>query len=227
MPAANVQAQADFARSFARIPQIPLADTSGYHWLRPWFSELIREREGFLIPVLFMLAGVVFFVSNSRRTNRAQFARWLWVLLPGFAGIIFWFFEAPAVRFGEPALWTAAATLGTFAALPLLESSIKKRLFIFALLLSTAWAAHPRLLWNSHVRPSISVRAVPPLPEPRVVPHQTFSGLTIYVPVETNQCWDTPLPCSPYFSDTLRLRRPNELGSGFVSNGLVVDRRVR
>jgi hypothetical protein len=59
--AANAQAQADFARSFARIPQIPLADTSGYRWLLPWFSELIREREGFLIPVFFMLAGVVFF----------------------------------------------------------------------------------------------------------------------------------------------------------------------
>jgi hypothetical protein len=226
VPAANAQAQADFARSFARIPQIPLADTSGYRWLLPWFRELIREREGFLIPVFFMLAGVVFLVFNSQRTKRVQPARWLWVLLPTFGGIVFWFFEAPAIRFGEPVLWTAAATLGTFAALYLLDSQIKKRLFVFAVLLCTAWAAHPRLLWNSYVRPSISVRAVPPLAEPPVVTHQTFSGLTIYVPVETNQCWNAPLPCSPYFNDTLRLRRPIELRSGFVSSGPVVGERV-
>lgn len=221
VPAANAQEQADFARSFARIPQIPLADTSGYHWLQPWFRELIREREGFLIPIFFMLAGALFLAANSRRKNRAALPRWLWLLLPSFAGIVFWFFQAPAIRFGEPALWTAAATLGTFAAVHELDSLIKKRLFIFSLLLSIVWAAHPYLLWNSYFRPSFSVRAVPLLPQPRVVPEQTFSGLTIYVPVVTNQCWDAPLPCSPYFSDTLRLRRPNELGSGFVSKGPV------
>jgi hypothetical protein len=227
VPAANAQAQADFARSFARIPQIPLADTSGYHWLQPWFRELIREREGFLIPILFMLAGALFLAANSRRKNQAVLPRWLWLLLPSFAGIVFWFFQAPAIRFGEPALWTAAATLGTFAAVHELDSLIKKRLFIFSLLLSIVWAAHPRLLWNSYFRPSFSVRAVPLLPRPRVVPEQTFSGLTIYVPVATNQCWDAPLPCSPYFSDTLRLRRPGHLESGFVSNGPVEGGRVR
>lgn len=227
VPAANAQSQADFARSFARIPQIPLADTNGYDWLRPWFRELVREREGFLIPFFFILAGTLFLAANSRRDNWAQFPRWLWLVLPSFAGIAFWFFEAPAIRFGEPTLWTAAATLGTFATLHLLDSRIKKRLFVIALLFATAWAAHPRLLWNSNVRPSISVHAVLPLPQPRIVPEQTLSGLTIYIPVETNQCWDAPLPCSPYFSDTLRLRRQNELGSGFVSNGPVVDRRVR
>ena len=227
VPAANAQAQADFARSFARIPQIPLADTSGYHWLLPWFRELIREREGFLIPIFSMLAGALFLAANFRRENWAALPRWLWLLLPSFAGIVFWLFEAPAIRFGEPALWTAAAALGTFAAGQVLGSLIKKRLFVIAFLFVMAWAAHPRLLWNSYVRPSLSVRAVLPLPQPRVVPEQTFSGLTIYVPVETNQCWDAPLPCSPYFSDTLRLRRPNELESGFVSNGPAVDRRVR
>jgi hypothetical protein len=227
VPAANAQAQADFARSFARIPQIPLADTSGYRWLQPWFRELIREREGFLIPFFFMLVGVVFLVISFQRKNRAHLPRWLWLAPPAFAGIVFWCFEAPAIRFGEPALWTAAATLGTFATLHVLDSRSKNRLFVFVLLLLMAWAAHPRLLWNSYFRPSLSVRTVPSLPQPRVVPEQTNSGLTIYVPVETNQCWDAPLPCSPYFSDTLRLRRSNELGSGFVSNGPVAEKRMR
>jgi hypothetical protein len=227
VPAANAQAQADFARSFARIPQIPLADTSGYSWLRPWFHELVREREGFLIPIFFMLAGIVFLAANSWRTSHEQFPRWLWLLLPASAGIVFWFFEAPAIRFGEPALWTAAATLGTFAALRFFDPRIKRRILIFALLPLTAWAAHPRLLWNSYFRPSISVRTVSPLPQPPVAPHTTLAGLTVFVPVERNQCWDAPLPCSPYFSESLRLRRTNELKSGFVWNGPVADGKVR
>jgi hypothetical protein len=227
VPAANAQAQADFARSFARIPQIPLADTSGFHWLQPWFRELLREREGFLIPLFFMLTGALFLAAYSWGKHRAQRPRWLWLLVPSFAGILFWFFEAPAIRFGEPALWTAAATLGSLAAIHVLDSQVKRRLFVLALLLCTAWAAHPRLLWNSYLHPSINVRATPPLPQPHVVPQQTPSGLTIFVPVETNQCWDAPLPCSPYFSETLRLRRPNELESGFVSSGPVAEDRVR
>jgi hypothetical protein len=227
VPPAAAEVQADFARSFARIPQIPLADTSGYRWLGPWSRELVREREGFLIPVFFMLAGVALLAGNSRRKERAQLPRWLWLLVPAFAGILFWFFEAPAIRFGEPVLWTAAATLGSFAALQFLDSRSKRYFFLLALLLATAWAAHPRLLWNSYFRPGIHVRTFLPLPQPKVVPHQAVSGLTIYVPVETNQCWDAALPCSLYFDETLRLRRANELESGFVSNGPVANGKVR
>jgi hypothetical protein len=216
VPAAIAEVQAEFARSYARIPQIPLADTSEFRWLGPWFRELIREREGFLIPLFFMLVGA--FVALLR-AKRNAFPRWLWLLLPSFAGVLFWFFEAPAIRFGEPAMWAAAATLGTFAALHAFDSPVKNRLFLFALLLFTAWAAHPRLLWNSYIRPSLGVHTFLPLPQPQIIPHQTSSGLTIYVPVKTNQCWDTPLPCSPYFNDTLRLRHPGQIRDGFASEG--------
>src|SRR6266850_707602 len=224
VPAAIAEVQADFARSFARIPQIPLGDTSAFRWLRPCFRELIREREGFLIPLFFVLAGALVAIFKAKRN---AFPRWSWLLLPSFAGILFWFFEAPAIRFGEPAIWAAAATLGTFAALHLLDGPVKNRIFLFALLLLTAWAAHPRLLWNSYFRPSIHVRAFLPLPQPQVVPHRTASGLTIYVPVESNQCWDAPLPCSPYFTDTLRLRHPGEIQDGFASGGSAADSKVR
>jgi len=224
VPAAIAEVQADFARSFARIPQIPLGDTSAFRWLRPWFRELIREREGFLIPLFFVLAGALVAIFKAKRN---AFPRWFWLLLPSLAGILFWFFEAPAIRFGEPAIWTAAATLGTFAALHLLDAPVKNRIFLFALLLLTAWAAHPRLLWNSYFRPSIDVRAFLPLPQPQVLPHRTASGLTIYVPVESNQCWDAPLPCSPYFTDTLRLRHPGKIQDGFASGSPAVGSKVR
>ena len=226
VPAVNAQMQADFARSFARIPDTTSNAARGWEWLRPWFRDLVREREAFLIPLFFSLAGILVCIFGISREKRNALPRWLWLLVPSFAGLLFWFLEAPAIRFGEPIIWTAAATLGTFAALRLFDQPIKKRFVLLALLLMTAWAAHPRLLWSSYFRPSVTVRTFLRLPHAQIIPHRTSSGLTVYTPIETNQCWDAPLPCSPYFSDTLRLRQPGDMRSGFVSEGPVKDVKV-
>ncbi|HEV1995543.1 MAG TPA: hypothetical protein VGR03_14525 [Candidatus Acidoferrum sp.] len=217
VPAFETQMQADFARSFARVPDLTYDYAHGWHWLRPWFRELVREREEFLIPLLFALAGGVVGIIRMARHNRNSLPRWLWLLVPSLGGLSFWFLEAPAMRFGEPAIWTVGAALGTFAALHFLNQRGRIRIAVAGLLLLTAWAAHPQLLWSSYFRPSVGVRTFLRLPEAKLTPHQTTSGLTVHVPVETNQCWDAPLPCSPYFNETLHLRQPGKLERGFVS----------
>jgi hypothetical protein len=225
VPALETQMQADFARSFARVPDLTFEYAHGWHWLRPWFRELVREREGFLIPLFFALAGVVAGITRIARGNRNALWQCLWLLMPSVGGLIFWFFEAPAMRFGEPAIWTAGATLGTLAALHFLKRPGRIRMALAGLLLLTAWAAHPRLFWISYFRPSVGVRTFLLLPEAKLTPHQTTSGLTINIPVETNQCWDASLPCSPYFHDTLHLRQAGKLERGFASDesGAVVN----
>lgn len=219
VPALETQMQADFARSFARVPDLTYDYAHGWNWLRPWFRELVREREGFLIPLVFALVGCATGLIRMARGTRSALPQWLWLLVPSVGGLIFWFLEAPAIRFGEPAIWTAGATLGTFVALHLLKGAGRIRIALAGLLLMTAWAAHPRLFWSSYFRPSVSVRTFLRLPEAKVTPHQTISGLTVYVPVETNQCWDAPLPCAPYFNKTLYLRQPGRLDRGFAAEG--------
>ncbi len=217
VPAIETRLQADFARSFARVPELSYEYAHGWSWLRPWFRELLREREGFLIPLLFALMGGVAGIIRMRRQNRGALPQWLWLLAPSLGGLIFWFLEAPAMRFGEPLMWTAGATLGAFAALHFLDRPGRIRIALAGLLLLTAWAAHPRLFWGSYFRPSVGVRTFLRLPVAKLTPHQTTSGLTVNVPVETNQCWDAPLPCSYYFHDTLRLREPGKVERGFAS----------
>jgi hypothetical protein len=217
VPALETQAQADFARSFARVPELTSEYAHGWNWVRPWFRELVREREGFLIPLLFVLVGSVTAIIRKMHQVRGSPPQWLWPLVPSMGGLIFWFLEAPAIRFGEPVIWTAGATLGAFAAVHLLGRRGRIQMTLAGLVLLTAWAAHPRLFWGSYFRPSVGVRTFLRLPEARVTPHQTVSGLTVYVPVETNQCWDAPLPCSPYFYETLHLRKPGKLERGFAS----------
>jgi hypothetical protein len=224
VPALETQLQADFARSFARVPELTYEYAHGWNWLRPWFRELVRERAGFLIPLLFAVAGGVAGIIRMRGENRSAVPQWFWVLVPSLGGLIFWFLEAPAMRFGEPVMWTAGATLGAFAALHFLNRPVRIRTALAGLLLLTVWAAHPRLVWSSYFRPSAGVRTFLRLPVAKLTSHETISGLRVNVPVETNQCWDAPLPCSPYFYKTLRLREPGKVERGFASeaSGAVV-----
>jgi hypothetical protein len=217
VPALEAQTQADFARSFARVPDLTYDYAHGWKWLRPWFRELVREREGFSIPLIFALVGSAVALIRMARGSRSGLPHWLWLLVPSLGGLVFWFLEAPAIRFGEPVIWTLGAALGTLAALHLLKGKGRIRVALAALLLMTAWAAHPRLFWSSYFRPSVSVRTFLRLPHAKVTSRQTISGLTVYVPVETNQCWDAPLPCSPYFNESLHLREPGRLDRGFAS----------
>jgi hypothetical protein len=225
VPSFETQMQADFARSFARVPELTYEYAHGWKWLRPWFRELVRAREGFLIPLLFALMGGLAWFLRRMRQNRSAPPQWFWLVVPSVGGLIFWFLEAPAIRFGEPAMWTAGATLGTFAALHFFDQVRKIRIAVASLVLLTAWAVHPRLFWGSYMRPSVGVRTFLHLPEATLTQQQTISGLTVNVSVETNQCWNAPLPCSPYFDETLHLRQAGKLESGFAAeeSGRVVN----
>jgi hypothetical protein len=222
-PAPDAQWQADFARSFARVPELTAAYAHGWHWLKPWFRYMVLEREGFVIPLFFAFAGALVAIFRRARRSEEAAPQWLWLLLPGLAGMLFWFLEAPSVRFGELALWTTAATLGGLAALRVLDTPARRRVGVVGLLLLTGWAAHPRLLWGSYFRPSIGVRAFLHLPEARVLPQRTTSGLIIFVPDKGNQCWDAPLPCAPEFNRGIRLREPGNLKRGFAPAGAKSD----
>ncbi|MGH7657841.1 MAG: hypothetical protein ACREL6_06365, partial [Gemmatimonadales bacterium] len=45
------------------------------------------------------------------------------------------------------------------------------------------------------------------------------SGLILNTPARGMLCWDAPLPCTPHPAPNLRLRRPGDLGGGFVTDG--------
>jgi len=217
VPAAVTQGQADFARSFARVPELTAEYAHGWKWLGPWFREMLTEREGFVIPLLIALVGSLAGIIGMWRRNQSSPPQSLWLLVPSLGGLMFWFLEASALRFGEPAIWTAAATLGSLAAVHFLTGRGRIRIALAGLVVLTAWAAHPRLFWSSYFRPSVGVRTFLRLPEPELRQQQTISGLTVTVPLETNQCWNAPVPCSPYFDETLRLRQAGKVERGFAA----------
>jgi hypothetical protein len=146
--------------------------------------------------------------------------RGLWLLLPSLSSIAFWFWKGPDLRFGQAAIWTLAATLGSLGIATLARSVqfLRPRVIAAGLLIPIAWC----LLsfgWRRSYQVLESVDGFVRLPEAAVVARQTVSGLTVYVPANGNQCWDAALLCTPYFNKTLRLRSPSKMRWGFTSEG--------
>jgi len=207
-------------QSWGRIPDVPFRDTQGFHWLSEWFNHAIRNRSSFQLPLAISLAGLVGGLTSRLRGKRHLARPWLSLLFPSLVSIIFWFGASPDLRFAQFAIWTTAATLGAWGivSLDLQLHRPGSNVALVALVLSSVWC----LISVGWKEPVVSLRGVqrpPPLPKSAVVLRHTLSGLAVYVPAEGDQCWDAPLPCTPYFDESLRLRNPSSLRWGFISDG--------
>ena len=217
VPRVNAELLVRVARSWARLPHAAFDETSGMRWFGQWFAGVIKNRVDFIVPVFLSLAG--FATLLSRRKLKDLF--WLKLLLPSLGGLVFWLLLGPALRFGESAIWTTAACLGAVVLQQVLPamSQMWRCVALFGLLLVGGWCSYPRTLWRVTFRPLLDVHGFLPLPGARTMPDRLTSGLTVQVPIETGQCWDAAIPCSPYFTDNLRLRQGEVLRRGFRADG--------
>jgi hypothetical protein len=72
------------------------------------------------------------------------------------------------------------------------------------------------LLWHTGEPLVPDLRSFEPSVRAAVTERHLASGLVVFDPGRTMQCWDAPLPCTPFPNDALRLRRAGELASGFT-----------
>ena len=214
------------AQSWGRAPDAAIADTRGLHWLGDWLHHALRNRASFQIPLLISLAGLAIVLALRFRAEPKPRPEcpWLALLFPSLTGILFWFTAAPDLRFAQFAIWTAAATLGTWGivSLEFHRPRSHSRLVLAALLLCLAWCLIS-FGWQEPIHSLSGVQQPPPLPKAGLVLRHTLSGLAVYVPAQGNQCWDAPLPCTPYFDETLRLRNESFLRRGFLADGRSVE----
>jgi hypothetical protein len=206
-------------RSWARIPFVKVATTEGFAWLRPWFHAAVRDRASFQVPIAITVVATA--VLALRRLDvRSIRSQGFWLLLPSLSGIPFWFWKGPGLRFGQAAIWTLAATVGSLAMTAWTQNNglLRRRVVVSGLLIAMAWCLFS-FGWRHSYQVLESVDGFVQLPEAQVVARQTTSGLVVYVPEAGNQCWEAALPCTPYFNKTLRLRSPSNMRWGFASGG--------
>jgi len=134
-------------------------------------------------------------------------------------GTLTWFIASPGLRFGQSAIWTAAGTLGTWGIVSVTSESHRaglRKMVLAGLLALLVWCL-VSFGWKPPYQRLLSASSLEPVPKANVVERTTRSGLKVYVPTDGNQCWDAPLPCAPYFDETLRLRNAQFMRSGFIS----------
>jgi hypothetical protein len=207
-------------QSWGRIPDTPFRDTRGLHWLGDWLNHAVRNRPSFQVPLGISLAGLVLGLTPRFRGKPYPSCPWLSLLFPSIVGMIFWFAASPDLRFAQFAIWTTAATLGAWGIVSLdLQLHRSRTNFLLAtLILSSIWCLIS-FGWKEPLRALRGVQQPPPLPKPALILQHTLSGLAVYVPAQGQQCWDAPLPCTPYFDESLRLRNASSLRWGFTSEG--------
>jgi hypothetical protein len=213
MPRESVRAIANAVYGWARTPGAGYdAAAAGWGWIGPWVQSLpLREKVYFAAS--FLLTATSLWLGRRGQLKTALF----FLYIPLYGALVFWFLTAPDMRFLGGvhrlllalSLWLVIFLWQTERG-PKPEGGSLLKIFCF-LLLGTLLAAN----FRQAGRVLTGIRE--PIPVAQTVLRTTDSGLKVLMPETGDQCWDAPLPCTPYFNPKLRSRSgdPNDISRGF------------
>lgn len=211
-PARNLTA---WITSWARAPFLRPEEVLGnWRWLGGW-PDLYATDENRLLVALFAL-GLVLWLAGARATSRSLTLP----LVIAIAGAGYWFAKAPAPRFGFGYLYPLALLPLAFGLSRLEAHRLAWTRAAATAVLLLACAATLRSNCGGLAASACDalLREVkgwqyrswmPVLEWPRgdfavdVAPRRLRSGQTAYVAAGGNQCWDNPLPCTPWLNPGL------------------------
>jgi hypothetical protein len=221
IPIEKVAEEAKWVYSWARQPGTHPSNVLGnWNWLRPWFSRLLSNSTADVVMpvgVSGLFCAITVAIGCFKRESRLRCSEWA-ILLPSLIGLIYWFFTAPDPRFAH-ALFFVTAMCSILLFLSSVKNIDGKLIFFVALsvILAFAYLAFGRyVMRDKGAITSISTSGWYPVKNVPLVAKITFFGLSVYTPKTGDQCWDSPLPCTPYLNDRLRLRNPHDMASGFT-----------
>jgi hypothetical protein len=207
VPPDLVRDLANVIYSWSRLPrESPEKVLGSWDWLKPWFhTEIMGNKSLFVYPLLTALLCLILcmLASAHRSPHKAEDKYLFWMPVPILAGLIFWFFTAPSVRFAQ-ALVLMLPLVSVVMLVNILERSGKLRFGVLTTLflvvnLNIVWA-----VWqNPHPITEISLQSFRPVKTVRLITRTTLSGLPVFSPKKDDQCWDSELPCTPDFNDEL------------------------
>jgi hypothetical protein len=155
----------------------------------------------------------------------------MWLLIPMLAGVAFWLWAGPEPRYGWQTMWALAAVSVALAS-HRFDAAWQPRIVVLALVLTIpgiAYRAGVAALLR-HGNPIAEIPFLPPGSDHGFHPKpvETFKlirtrhGSAIYVPEHDDHplTWDGPIPCTawPPLDMNVRLRKPDDLSSGFVTD---------
>ncbi|HOW36552.1 MAG TPA: hypothetical protein PL155_09090 [Candidatus Omnitrophota bacterium] len=208
--------ESDWVKSWARLPfKEPVEVLGSWQWLDPWSKRMLRGANiiDFVLPAIFIIINCILLMLFYKRIKTAEICKLNFLMLPACLSILSWFIFSPDPRFAGSAFFIVGISMVSFLAYVLSFES-QKKLIILMSLCGLLYALTVIVGRN----PSFATKRgrVNFMPASAIVQQITNSGLIIFTTKKENdQCWDAPLPCTPYFNENLNLRDKNNICKGF------------
>jgi hypothetical protein len=196
-----------------------VAGMSTLEWIQSWLARAGGKLISYWTVTAFVLAIMFLIICFVRRLRLCLNILAIQTIL--LTGIVYWFFSAPAYRFGIGWIW-AFIILAYGNCIHLVLQSVSQRFVEYVVrgtfvvltvalvnLLLIRWDSF-ELLSNDFSDLLLTVRA---LPSERMKAVEIHEGLVINVPLK-ERGWNAELPGSPYVNHNLQLRGKT-LGKGF------------
>jgi hypothetical protein len=194
-----------------RSVESPLRAMNTLEWMRFWYARQAKHPLLLWMTCSFVSAIIFFAMCSIRKLKICLNLLAIQGIL--LIGIMFWFFSAPAFRFGKGWIW-GFIMLSFGALFNLILKSVRPQFvsylgrFIgvlvciaFINLLLFRWDTLEVLLGKN----SKLLWAVSPLPKAHLRAVKTFEGLVVHVPPK-EVAWNADLPSSPRVSYYLQMR---------------------
>jgi len=212
VPISGADSERQWIMSWARRPGLaPDVVLANWDWLPLWANSISGNSTVRLSAT--MLVSGVLLCAVARVVARGPGSRWTLAIpsLTPLAGLAYWFMLAPDPRFGQAFIWSggllvlsiglaSVAQIGKLGTHPsrstLGVSSALILMFVFASLI-VARGFFP-------VEKATLV-SWPSLQRVEVMENVTKDGVTITSPAKGDQCWDSRLPCTPYFTPDIKV----------------------
>lgn len=216
LPAEYVSNEERWIESWARIPGVEpdlVLNLPWQAWIPIWFQwQPVQDKLLSLWILFFSLVNVVRLAINARNLgyvmkHASAIAVWASVCV----GVLFWFLTAPGFRFGYGFLVVLAILL----AAPLLNPiacilQTQMRFWVLVVMIVELAVLYIKIDYAT-----LDQRAIFSAPYPRVeTTIVSLKNFQTHVPIVNDQCWLTPLPCTPY-ADPKTEMRGRTLEDGF------------
>lgn len=218
MPADQVKQNANRDYAWARIQGKPPSEVLGnMHWVRPWLSRTYRKYKMDVVYPSFLATGIgilTYLVTIQQKRFR-PFLKNIIILVPIVGSLLFWFFTAPEPRLAHALFFLLPFSPIMILILCLAELSgthIINLVTVLTFLFLASYLITPQFSYiiSFFTQQYADVISIP------LTKNSTDSGPIVYMPEAGDQCWDSPLPCTPDFNPKLKLRTPGALVSGFT-----------
>jgi hypothetical protein len=197
--------------SWAKIPMKPpneVLNGGMFVWLPTWFTAFKStiEFQYLAVAATIFLSVNIFCLKNII----PQIRKYKYVYFVILSCLTFWFFSAPDVRFGYGFIWALITILFTTSIIDILKIFLKNKilaLFMISLFIGLSLYDPIKSFEYLYSASKNTDFLILPIDYPRIETILFKIGdESIYRPLQSDQCWNSSFPCTPYTNKNLQLR---------------------